>query len=104
MGNTTAQRMESRLPLHPEPGQRITRLDATERSTKRGVMTAASVGTGRVGNRAATEHRVRRISTETKASFKTTEFLAYILAAAGVIVMSALVGTNSGHDHYFRAD
>jgi uncharacterized membrane protein len=68
-------------------------------------MTTADVGAGRVGARPATGHsKVRRISTETKASFKTTELIAYVAAVAGVIIMSALVGTNSGHADYFRAD
>jgi hypothetical protein len=46
----------------------------------------------------------RRLSTETKASFKTTELLAYIGAVVGVIVMSYLVKTTHGHADYFRAD
>lgn len=33
----------------------------------------------------------RRISTETKASFKTTELIAYVLAVLGVLVAAALV-------------
>jgi hypothetical protein len=33
----------------------------------------------------------RRVSTETKASYKTTEFLAYIAAVVGVLVASRLV-------------
>ncbi|MFW6772867.1 hypothetical protein ACOACO_01185 [Nocardioides sp. CPCC 205120] len=33
----------------------------------------------------------RRISTETKASFKTTELIAYIAAVVGVLIASALV-------------
>ena len=33
----------------------------------------------------------RRISTETKASFKTTEFFAYLAAVVGVLVASAMV-------------
>ena len=33
----------------------------------------------------------RRISTETKASFKTTELLAYVAAVIGVLVASAVV-------------
>ena len=46
----------------------------------------------------------RRLSTETKASFKTTEFFAYLGAVAGVLMASQLVGTEDGHDDYFRAD
>jgi hypothetical protein len=46
----------------------------------------------------------RRLSTETKASFKTTEFFAYLGAVVGVLMASQLVGTGDGHDDYFRAD
>ena len=34
---------------------------------------------------------VRRVSTETKASFKTTELIAYVVAVVGVLVASAMV-------------
>jgi hypothetical protein len=34
--------------------------------------------------------RTRRISTETKASYKTTEFVFYILAVIGVLIASAV--------------
>ena len=43
-------------------------------------------------------------STETKAAFKTTEFIAYIAAVAAVIVVAILVKHTSGHNDYFRAD
>jgi hypothetical protein len=46
----------------------------------------------------------RRLSTETKASFKTTEFFAYLATVVGVLVASQLIGTEEGHDDYFRAD
>ena len=46
----------------------------------------------------------RRLSTETKASFKTTEFFAYLGAVVGVLMASQLVGTEDGHEDYFRAD
>jgi hypothetical protein len=36
-------------------------------------------------------HGTRRVSTETKASFKTTELIAYVAAVIGVLVASALV-------------
>jgi hypothetical protein len=45
-----------------------------------------------------------RLSTETKASFKTTEFFAYLAAVAGVLLASQLVGTGDNHEDYFRAD
>ena len=37
---------------------------------------------------------VRRNTTETKPAFKTTELIAYIVAAAGVLIASALVDEN----------
>ena len=36
-------------------------------------------------------HVDRRVSTETKASFKTTELIAYVLAVLGVLIASAMV-------------
>jgi hypothetical protein len=46
----------------------------------------------------------RRLSTETKSSFKTTEMIFYVLAVAGVLLASYLVKTTAGHHDYFRAD
>ena len=46
----------------------------------------------------------RRLSTETKASFKTTEFFAYLAGVIGVLMASQLVGTEDSHADYFRAD
>jgi hypothetical protein len=46
----------------------------------------------------------RRLSTETKASFKTTELFAYLAAVVGVLLASQLIGSEDGHDDYFRAD
>ena len=46
----------------------------------------------------------RRLSTETKSAFKTTEFYVYLAAVAGVLIASYLVKTTSGHLDYFRAD
>jgi hypothetical protein len=48
--------------------------------------------------------RQRRLTTETKSSFKTTELLAYLASVAAVIVVSLLVKKTSGHVDYFRAD
>jgi hypothetical protein len=52
----------------------------------------------------APTHVEPRRSTETKASFKTTELMAYITAVIGVLVASAAVGTTHAHVDYFRAD
>jgi len=46
----------------------------------------------------------RRLTTETKAAFKTSEFIAYLAAVAGVLLASYLVGTTDNHEDYFRAD
>ncbi|MFJ8697007.1 hypothetical protein [Streptomyces roseolilacinus] len=52
----------------------------------------------------ATAHRPRRLSTETKAAFKTTEFFAYIAAVVAVLIASMVVGEEEGHGDYFLAD
>ena len=49
-------------------------------------------------------HTEPRRSTETKAAFKTTEFMVYIASVAGVLIASAVVGTTHAHVDYFRAD
>ena len=38
----------------------------------------------------------RRISTETKASFKTTELIVYVAAVVGVLIASAMVDGDEG--------
>ena len=38
---------------------------------------------------------VRRLSTETKAAFKTTEFVAYVVAVVAVLIASAISDDNS---------
>lgn len=45
-----------------------------------------------------------RKSTETKAAFKTTEFIAYVASVVAVIVVATLVKHTSTHSDYFRAD
>ncbi|MFF7451727.1 MULTISPECIES: hypothetical protein [unclassified Streptomyces] len=52
----------------------------------------------------AAARRPRRLSTETKAAFKTTEFFAYIAAVVAVLIASMVVGDDEGHADYFRAD
>jgi hypothetical protein len=41
---------------------------------------------------------------ETKAAFKTTEFIVYVVAVIGVLLASFLVSTTDGHEDYLRAD
>jgi hypothetical protein len=42
--------------------------------------------------------------TETKAAFKTTEFVVYLVAVAGVLIASNLVGNTDGQGDPFLAD
>ncbi|MBA3488984.1 MAG: hypothetical protein H0T78_05455 [Longispora sp.] len=45
-----------------------------------------------------------RWSTETKASFKTTELWVYLAAVAGVLITSMVIRDEGGRDDYFLAD
>ena len=56
------------------------------------------------GDQALGEGRVRRLATETKSAFKSTEFYLYLACVAAVLIASQLVGTGDGHGDYFRAD
>jgi hypothetical protein len=48
--------------------------------------------TGEPGARVGTTtHRARRLTTETKAAFKTTEFFAYVAVLAGVLIAGAVI-------------
>lgn len=42
----------------------------------------------------STTNRVARFSTETKAAFKTTEFIAYVLILVSMFIASAMVDSN----------
>ena len=53
----------------------------------RGTTAARTSGGNGIADRRTTERR----STETKASFKTTEFFAYLAAVAGVLIAAAIV-------------
>jgi hypothetical protein len=48
----------------------------------------------------------RRLSTETKSAYKTTEFLTYVVVFAGILLASFLVKTGQDGQRvdYFRAD
>lgn len=45
-----------------------------------------------------------RRGSETKASFKTTELIVFIVAVVGVLLASYLVKASDGHTDYFQAD
>jgi hypothetical protein len=68
--------------------------------------TGAAPVTTQAGGYAATDGQApaRRLSTETKASYKTTEFFAYLAAVVGVLIASQVIGTADGHNDYFRGD
>ena len=53
--------------------------------------------------RAPSVHRHEGVKgTETKASFKTTEFIVYVLAVLGVLIASAIVDQSFGADPAWR--
>lgn len=58
-----------------------------------------------VRDRSADHGVPRRLSTETKSAFKTTEFVAYVVVMAGILIAGAVTKASSygGHDP-FRAD
>jgi hypothetical protein len=60
-------------------------------------MTAPSTTRSTSDGDRAIRHASRRRSTETKASFKTTEFFAYLAAVVGVLIAAGVVDeTNAG--------
>jgi hypothetical protein len=46
---------------------------------------------------------VRRLSTETKSAFKTTEFVAFLAVVAGILVAAAVIKATGGHGDAFTA-
>jgi hypothetical protein len=46
----------------------------------------------------------RRVSTETKASFKTTEFFAYLAIVVGLLIAGNAIEGQEGGGDYFAAD
>ena len=52
----------------------------------------------------ATDTTSYRPSPETKPAFKTTEFVVYLVAVAGVLIASFLVGDADGRGDVFLAD
>jgi hypothetical protein len=49
-------------------------------------------------------HIARRLVTETKASFKTTEFFAYLAVVVGLLIAGNTVEGQEGGTDYFAAD
>jgi hypothetical protein len=52
-----------------------------------------------VSARPSLASRARRLTTETKASFKTSELYAYVAVLAGVLIAGALTNGDDGPDH-----
>jgi hypothetical protein len=70
-------------------------------------MSATSVPTSRgsdQGDRSLVANEPgRRLSTETTAAFKTTEFVAFLAIVAGILISAAVVKATSGHRDVFTA-
>ncbi|GAB3973697.1 hypothetical protein [Plantactinospora veratri] len=69
----------------------------------------SSVTTDTARRDAVLDGQPRRRFAETKAAFKTTEFIAYLVAFVGVLIASIMVDGNGNGDNgaagdYFRAD
>jgi hypothetical protein len=80
-------------------------MSATSAPTGRGLDEPTNGPTGAAVGHDVVE-RGRRLSTETKSAFKTTEFVAYIVGLAGILIAGAVTKASSyGADHDpFRAD
>jgi len=62
------------------------------------------VGAADLENHGAPRRGVRRLSTETKAAFKTTEFFAYLAVVVGLLIAGNTVEGQEGGTDYFAAD
>jgi hypothetical protein len=80
-------------------------MSATRAPSGRGLDQPANGQTGATIRHDVVEHG-RRLSTETKSAFKTTEFVAYLVGLAGILIAGAVTKASSygaNHDP-FRAD
>ena len=69
-------------------------------------MSATSAPTTRAGEgirQPPAANHLRRLSTETKAAFKTTEFVAMVAVVAGILVAAAVIKASPGHHDPFTA-
>jgi hypothetical protein len=78
--------------------------------TSRGVLMSVSSASpsrssshGSYDRPALTDGPVRRLSTETKAAFKTTEFVAFLGVVAGILIAAAVTKATGGHHDVLRA-
>jgi hypothetical protein len=80
-------------------------MSATSAPSGRGLDQPTNGSTGATTRRDVVEHG-RRLSTETKSAFKTTEFVAYVVVLAGILIAGAITKASdygANHDP-FRAD
>ncbi len=64
-------------------------------------MAATDVTRGRDGTNGGIGATARRLTTETKAAVKTTEFYAYIVVLAGILIAGLVTTAGDGHDDRF---
>jgi len=64
-------------------------------------MAATDVTRGRDGAHTSSPGLVRRLTTETKAAVKTTEFYAYVVVLAGLLIAGLVTKAGNGHDDRF---
>ena len=80
-------------------------MSATSAPSGRGLDQPTNGPTGATVRHDVVEHG-RRLSTETKSAFKTTEFVAYVVVLAGILIAGVITkasGYGANHDP-FRAD
>jgi hypothetical protein len=64
-------------------------------------MAATDVTRGRDGTQNRDHGVIRRLTTETKAAVKTTEFYAYVVVLAGILIAGLVTKAGNGHDDRF---
>ena len=105
-----SQRQMGTAPTADDLRLRVKVLSNFHHVPTRGVpMSATSAPVSRGSDRSASDRSpagyesVRRLSTETKAAFKTTEFVAFLAVVAGILISAAVVNATSTHHDPFNA-
>jgi hypothetical protein len=66
-------------------------------------MAATDVTRPRAADHNNSSSTLRRLTTETKAAIKTTEFYAYLVVLAGLLLAGLMTSAGDGHDDRFQA-
>jgi len=66
-------------------------------------MAATDVTRGRDQMNTGVGTSARRLTTETKAAFKTTEFFSYVVVLVGLLLAGLLTKAGDGHDDRFQS-